>query len=95
MQTIQLQRCRTFTLFSPRWPTVSRHTPGAKESCSLKNSISVTKDVDRLDPVLVKLRTNPLNLTNPGDVDYENYQMALTLGIPYLAVCTESPVGHP
>ncbi|KAL9628443.1 MAG: hypothetical protein Q9204_005882 [Flavoplaca sp. TL-2023a] len=51
----------------------------------LAKMANVTKDVDRLDPVLTKLRTNPLNLTNPGDVDFENYQMALTLGIPYLA----------
>ncbi|KAL8993302.1 MAG: hypothetical protein Q9169_006451 [Polycauliona sp. 2 TL-2023] len=46
---------------------------------------NVTKDVDRRDPVLTRIRENPLNLTNPGDVDVGNYYSALTLGLPYLA----------
>ncbi|KAL8670849.1 MAG: hypothetical protein Q9168_004628 [Polycauliona sp. 1 TL-2023] len=46
---------------------------------------NVSIDLDQNDPVLVKLRTNPMNLTNPGDVDPGNYATALTQGLAYLA----------
>lgn len=47
----------------------------------------VTKSVNEQDPVLVKLRKNPLNLTTNAEVDQGNYITALTMGLPYLAVC--------
>ncbi|KAI4225976.1 MAG: hypothetical protein L6R36_003512 [Xanthoria steineri] len=46
---------------------------------------NVTKSVNEQDPVLVKLRKNPLNLTTNAEVDEGNYITALTMGLPYLA----------
>ncbi|KAL8657547.1 MAG: hypothetical protein Q9226_001807 [Calogaya cf. arnoldii] len=45
----------------------------------------ITKALDQGDPVLQKLRKNPLNLTRNGEVDNGNYNTALTMGLPYLA----------
>ncbi|KAL8695787.1 MAG: hypothetical protein Q9224_003160, partial [Gallowayella concinna] len=42
------------------------------------------KRVDAEDPVLAKLRTNPLNLTAEWDVPAGDYRTALTLGVPYI-----------
>ncbi len=50
------------------------------------NDPVVTKELNRSDPVLLKWRSNPLNLTNNGTIDPGNYNTALTLGLPFLAV---------
>ncbi|KAL8909441.1 MAG: hypothetical protein Q9171_005039 [Xanthocarpia ochracea] len=54
---------------------------------------NVTKEINRSDPVLLKWRSNPLNLTNNGTVDPGNYNTALTLGLPFLAYRYDSFVG--
>lgn len=40
----------------------------------------------------MKLRKNPLNLTRNAEVDFGNYNTALTLGLPYLAVCAGNSI---
>ncbi|KAL8921369.1 MAG: hypothetical protein Q9172_004062 [Xanthocarpia lactea] len=57
------------------------------------NEPVVTKEINRSDPVLLRWRSNPLNLTNNGTVDPGNYNTALTLGLPFLAYRYDSFVG--
>ncbi|KAI4226793.1 MAG: hypothetical protein L6R40_008243 [Gallowayella cf. fulva] len=49
---------------------------------------NVTRQVDASDPVLVKLRSNPLNLTAKGDLSPGDYKTALSLGVPYIGART-------
>ncbi|KAL8801717.1 MAG: hypothetical protein Q9182_004256 [Xanthomendoza sp. 2 TL-2023] len=46
------------------------------------------KRVDASDPVLLKLRTNPLNLTGNLDTPPGDYRTALSLGVPFIGART-------
>ncbi|KAL8800490.1 MAG: hypothetical protein Q9223_007316, partial [Gallowayella weberi] len=46
------------------------------------------KRVDASDPVVLKLRTNPLNLTGNRDIPAGDWRTALSLGVPFIGART-------